>query len=68
MNNRPVVVPGSYFHLLIIESVKETLKGDLSDMMRSNYQHILDGLVTSYKEHEEVVDDIEDPNIRPFGR
>ncbi len=70
MSNR-VLVPGSYDHLLVIDSLKKTLEsGDLNGMMESNYKRILDYVQKSYDDNNFADDDydIEDPDIRPFGR
>ncbi len=71
MSNRSnrVLVPGSYDHLLVINSLKKTLEsGDLNSMMESNYKRILEYVQTGYDDQQSDSYDIEDPDIRPFGR
>ena len=65
------IVPGSYDHLLVIDSLKKTLEsGDLNGMMESQYKRVLGYLQQSYDDNNFADDDydIEDPNIRSFGR
>lgn len=63
------IVPGSYDHLLVIDSLKKSIEsGDLNSMMESQYKRVLGYLQKSYDETEDDSYDIEDPDIRPFGR
>jgi len=56
----PVLVQGSYYHLLTIKSLQNTLtRTDLTDMMRSNYECVLESLQDSFKEMETEEDEKE---------
>ena len=67
--SRQLLCPGSLDHLLVIDSVKKTLEDEnLSFMTRSNYQRILEYLQKGYDDQQDDSYDIEDPNIRSFGR
>ncbi len=64
------IIAGNYWHHLLLSLTEEAMKDkETSSMMRSNYEHIYDILKEDMDKYgDKGPADIEDPNIKGFGR